>query len=41
MIWVSHDPEQLQRNCAPIYTISGSGLEPFRGRVRTGSEEAP
>jgi ABC-type bacteriocin/lantibiotic exporter with double-glycine peptidase domain len=40
-IWVSHDPEQLQRNCAPIYTISGSGLEPFRGRVRTGSEEAP
>jgi ABC-type bacteriocin/lantibiotic exporter with double-glycine peptidase domain len=41
MIWVSHDPEQLQRNCAPIYTISGSRLEPFEGRGRPGGQEAP
>jgi ABC-type bacteriocin/lantibiotic exporter with double-glycine peptidase domain len=31
-IWVSHDPEQLQRNCAPIFTITGSRLELFQGR---------
>jgi ABC-type iron transport system FetAB ATPase subunit len=38
MIWVSHDPEQLRRNCDPIFTIAGSRLEPFRGPDR---QEAP
>ena len=38
-IWVSHDPEQLQRNCAPVFTIAGGRLEPFR--VRPDRREAP
>jgi ABC-type iron transport system FetAB ATPase subunit len=38
-LWVSHDPEQLQRNCAPIFTIAGSRLEPFR--TRPDGREAP
>jgi ABC-type iron transport system FetAB ATPase subunit len=41
MIWVSHDPEQLQRNCAPIFTIAGSRIEPFQGRFRPDRQEAP
>ncbi|MEJ2659939.1 MAG: ABC transporter ATP-binding protein [Desulfobacteraceae bacterium] len=39
MIWVSHDPEQLQRNCAPIFAIAGNRLEPFDGRPD--GQEAP
>jgi ABC-type iron transport system FetAB ATPase subunit len=41
VIWVSHDPEQLQRNCAPIFTIAGSRLEHFQDRLRPDSREAP
>lgn len=41
MIWVSHDPEQLQRNCAPVYTIAGSRFELFRDRVRPDRQETP
>jgi ABC-type iron transport system FetAB ATPase subunit len=41
VIWVSHDPEQLQRNCAPVYTISGSRLEPFEDRIYPDRREAP
>ena len=38
-LWVSHDPEQLQRNCTPIFAIAGSRLELFR--ARPDSLEAP
>jgi ABC-type iron transport system FetAB ATPase subunit len=41
VIWVSHDPEQLQRNCTPIYTISGSRFEPFEGRYPPERRGAP
>lgn len=41
IIWVSHDPEQLQRNCALVYTIAGSRLEPFQDRGRPAGQEAP
>jgi ABC-type iron transport system FetAB ATPase subunit len=40
-IWVSHDPEQLRRNCAPVFTIAGSRLEPLESRDRPDGQEAP
>ena len=33
MIWVSHDLDQLQRNCAPIYEIETDRLVPFQDRA--------
>jgi ATPase subunit of ABC transporter with duplicated ATPase domains len=27
IIWVSHDLEQLQRNCTPIYMVEGGRIE--------------
>jgi ABC-type iron transport system FetAB ATPase subunit len=41
MVWVSHDPEQLRRNCAPVFTIAGSRLETLDGRYRSEMQEAP
>jgi UDP-glucose/iron transport system ATP-binding protein len=41
MIWVSHDPDQLRRNCDAIYVISGSRFEPLDGRAHPDSPEAP
>jgi ABC-type iron transport system FetAB ATPase subunit len=40
-IWVSHDPDQLQRNCAPIFAIAGGRLEPFENREQPDHKEAP
>jgi ABC-type iron transport system FetAB ATPase subunit len=41
VIWVSHDPEQLHRNCEPIFTIAGSRLERIQDRLRPDNQEAP
>jgi ABC-type iron transport system FetAB ATPase subunit len=41
IIWVSHDPDQLRRNCEAIYVISGSRLELLDGRAWPDPRETP
>jgi UDP-glucose/iron transport system ATP-binding protein len=41
IIWVSHDPDQLRRNCEAIYVISGSRLELLDGGAHPGPRETP
>jgi len=40
VVWVSHDPDQLRRNCDSIYAISGSRFEPLDDWVHPDSSEA-
>ena len=41
MIWVSHDLEQLQRNCDPIYLIENNGLITFDPRSQANHGKPP
>lgn len=39
IIWVSHDLEQLQRNCAPIYMVENNQLRGFIRSAHTDNRE--
>jgi ABC-type multidrug transport system ATPase subunit len=41
IIWVSHDLDQLRRNCDAVYVISGSRFETLDGRAHPDRPEAP
>ena len=36
VVWVSHDLEQLRRNCDPIYRVDGDRIQPLDGPALTG-----
>jgi ABC-type bacteriocin/lantibiotic exporter with double-glycine peptidase domain len=41
IIWVSHDLEQLNRNCDPIYVIEGNRLKHLHGQDNAASGGGP
>lgn len=36
VVWVSHDLEQLRRNCDPVYRVDGNRIQPLDGPALTG-----
>lgn len=41
IIWVSHDYDQLRRNCDTIYTVADEGLVPFNREIEEFPAKAP